>query len=373
MTCQHRRCFLGVLVLGVVLTTGLASVQGEAPKIPDEILLSILAYSTEANGATASVGSASGGTGVYLLAGGFDAGGNPERSLCVSAVGAGSPDEDALARSVHGWRARFEVLAATMEQITLRVDWSRETAARAGSRQVAAGDVRTITIKEGQSHTIDFLKAPEGSTECGTSLRVDLSALIAEDERFADKRLAYDLWLVDEAPGQPKVTKYFAATARPGERVDFSFPSLRWPVPDARLSDGQAVEVAANVNGSLRGRLRPDGSMDLYLEANRDLGLAPVGATASGGVGDGGRKALRLESGDVLNLVLPEPQGTHVMGVNRRWSSVYGTRRMTSYKQDTTGLPGGIELTGESIAVHLDRFLAGHTLSLRLAAREITD
>lgn len=56
------------------------------------------------------------------------------------------------------WWADFKLVSASPEKIVLALDWERWTV-QAGGRKKVAGDHRTVELKSGEAHTLDFANA----------------------------------------------------------------------------------------------------------------------------------------------------------------------------------------------------------------------
>lgn len=356
-------------LIAIALAPGAGTAEQPAPPIPETVGVVLRAYATPADGPTAEVSSTSLTPEGYLLTGEFDAKGQPRDALCQNSVGTGAPSPEAIESAVNVWRVRYRVLSVTMASITVALEWTRDTATAPGALERAAGDSRTVTLKEGESHTLDVVGSRDSSDRCAKNLRVDVNAVVSEDPRFAGERLSYDLWFVDEAPGRNAESRHVVATGRQGEKVEFSFPSVRWSVPGARFAKGGEAQVAGDVSGSLRGRLRDDGSIDLYLEARRDLGVTSAAEPRRGGIGDGGRKALRVRPEETLGLVLPSATGSNTQSLDGTWGSTTGAPGTTSSGRAEPVPTNGVAVTKEAVSVDFARFFAGHTMSLRLTAR----
>lgn len=367
------------LLGAALLLMGAANPQfipvGPAPTVAlspaEKVSVGLAAFCTQSGSATFNCGNANtfyppGGS-VFVLAGSIKSG-KPVHPTYLGPVGCREPKKEQINNSVHYWKAKVKVREATMEGLTLEVDWFRETAAGPKNRTRAAGDLRIIRMKEGETHTLDFVTEPEddGLTR---SLRIDLSAEIVEDPRFSGSEIHYELWLVDEAPGGQIQTQKLQLSGKQGKKLDFSFPPLRWIIPGAKFHDGKGCEALAVVSGFLRGRWREDGSVAVLLNAQRGVGLAPSGENSDGSSFDGGEKSLLIREGETLSLVLPEAEGTHILGVDGTWSTVFGSRQMTSLGQSGTTNPNGIDLNEERILVDFGSFLRGHKMTLRLIAR----
>ena len=134
------------------------------------------------------------------------------------------------------------------------------------------------------------------------------------------------------------------------------FPSLRWPLPGLTAKDGRSAQVIADLLADIRGRLRQDGSIDLQFGAGRWIGVG--GEKRIGGMGDGGKKTLKLAAGEVVDVQLPapRPQASYRIAVG-------GT---------LTTMTQGVEVANGSVKVALAPYFSAHRMTVRLRARRAT-
>lgn len=97
----------------------------------------------------------------------------------------------------------------------------------------------------------------------------------------------------------------------PSFHLEFRFAPMRFRVVGAILEDGSPVDSILESFASIRGRLRPDGTIGVDVGITRMVGAAAVGKPRTGGVGGGGRKQFSLASGETVSMVLPPPQGRY--------------------------------------------------------------
>jgi hypothetical protein len=230
------------------------------------------------------------------------------------------------------WTASFEVLSASTDRIELRGRWRRlGKGARGRPEELAADPDARLNLREGDRVLLDFARSPD--PRCARSFALELSAELAEDPALAREQVGFEMWLVHESPGAEKRSDYLRLTATQGQELAFQFPHVR--VPASVGSHEVATELHIDVRGTVRGRIRPDGSIDLSLESERTLWyVAPDGAGEH--VGDGGEKLLNVRPGEVLRVELPGP--------------TRNTQRPERYARD----------------------LAGHSFSLILRARVVS-
>lgn len=325
-----------------------------AAMVGERASVELLAISTSNAGDTGPRGSAAGVPTCF----GFDehqqAG---ARAVVMSFTGGGEchPEE---ARWV--WISNQRVVEATLERIMVEVDWSRYETLEGKPARKVAGDRRTVTLRPGEQHFLDFLDFGENA-----GYRNAVAAIVAhigEDPALTRERLQYELWLVDEQRSGERVVRRVEATGRQGEEVNFKMPDVRYGIPGAAFADGAPAEVAMEISTSIRGRLRPDGSIVAELSAGRWLGVAAAAQDRGGGVGDGGSKTFTLRPDETVTLELPQPQGSHTKNKDPNSAHREGVAFKAAASQGWTQ-------DEQRVTVHFPAFFADHAMSLMLTVR----
>lgn len=261
----------------------------------------------------------------------------------------------------HLWWADVELLDSGLEEIVLRIDWKRLD--RAGDDlAISNGGTREVTLREGQTHMLDFIPEPQRDRGqvCYQNVLVDLTAKVREDPELATESLRYDVWFIDESP-EGNRTAHLSTLSKQGEPVGIRFEPLRWRVAEGVFDGEKDADLVLELSGRLRGRLRRDGSVDVELAASRWLGVAPEDGSRPGGIGDGGRKVFSVTLGETVKMVLPDPgsNGSHAL---RRTDDGHGQALMPPSR--------GVVLTDEWIQVQNAPFFEGHEMSLLLTVTQ---
>jgi len=209
-----------------------------------------------------------------------------------------TPVEAVLDRFPLVWTVSVHVRSIQTDQIVLDVAWERLTRDDKGTRRLAGSATpEAITLREGERTLLDFAAgAPGADSGCDRNFALELTAGLAEDSALARRQIEYDLGLVHEAPGGRRASRHLEVTGSQGDKSAFQFPHQRLPGPEADLQ--------VDVKGTLRGRVRTDGSVELSLGTDRQLWY--VSADGSGEtVSDGGRKLLSLHPRETIRVDLP--------------------------------------------------------------------
>jgi len=202
------------------------------------------------------------------------------------------------------FEARLTVRAASVERIELDVDWERYAHSGDGGRRKVAGDHVMLVLGEDQRRILDVVEmrsTPEWGA-CYSNVGVEVKASMAEAPDLALRRIAYDLWLIDEGPGGPEATQRWQMAGKQGEARDFDFEPLRRPFPGGE-GEASGGRVDTRIFGQVRGRVQSDGSLEVALLAKREDNPSH----RHWAVGGAGEKRLRVSAGETIRLELPAP------------------------------------------------------------------
>ena len=227
---------------------------------------------------------------------------------CLSVVGAGGDAQLwGLADVQHVWEVTVQLVSAEIDQVQLQVDWKRYSTDPEGRRVQVAGDVRTPSIAEQTPHLLDFVAEEDDACRLA-NVRLEVEAMMAEAAAFVGRGIDYDLWLVHESADGQRDTRRRIVQGQHGQRTTFWFPTLAWQRP------GSDCTLSLTVRGELRGRLKPDGSVDLTVSPTTVLRLSDTSGAAETGRGIGSRSLLSLTPGEVVEVQMPLGFGRATIG-----------------------------------------------------------
>jgi hypothetical protein len=188
------------------------------------------------------------------------------------------------------WQVEATVRHVEMDEIALAYSWRRRVAE--GESPVAAREGSgEVVLTEGSRVLLDYVTVQDATADCFRNVALELSADMAEDPTFADRRIGYDVWLVRQR-GDGSSTRRLQLMGRQGERIEFDYGALRSP------------RTHITVSGSVRGRVQADGTLELFLTAERHGGPPDnTWATVAHG-----QKRIVVTPGEILRLELPAPR-----------------------------------------------------------------
>jgi hypothetical protein len=307
-----RRLFAATL-LGVALAaSGALSIATGRPSLtpggrgggqsasPPRVRVTVDATATLRSGATGRPSAADAQS--VPVGGGFTAAVSarwPDGAKVCEVTGGRGDQED---EGGYRWRIAGTVRGADAGRVTLELRWLR-VGVPGGEAATQPGDRRTVTLREGELHVLDLVHADPGSASPCANVLVRVSAALAEPPSHTHAWLTYDLWLVHEGADGGRGTRHLELAGEAGRPVSFQFAPLRWSLAGGPADAAAQDSVNLAVSGALRGEPRPDGSIDLVLEAVRTLSLRADRASGQG------RKAFTVLPGDTVAIEVPGPVG----------------------------------------------------------------
>lgn len=235
------------------------------------------------------------------------------------------------------WRFDVRMLEVGTDRIKFDITWERASRVMPGE---LLRRTQQLTLREGESRPIDLLHGRPGS-DC-INVVLEVTAGVVEDPVRQDKTLEWDLWLSGGAQTEPV---HRALSSPQGESAAFQFD----PVTATSVSlSGEAQTVSVEVYGQLRGRVRPDGSIDVAFNTNRsvrfDLGSQPTATTPKplSRAGGSGQKNFTLKAGEAVRIVLPPlgPSGR----VQFRTDPVTGEQKATIVPGTQSSVPSASQM-----------------------------
>jgi hypothetical protein len=176
----------------------------------------------------------------------------------------------------------------------------------------ASEQVRHLTLNEGEPHLLDVLETTNIATDPScriATVTLELSAAIVENDSFANDSLSYEMWLTSRDRNGRELVRHLSQDGRQGEQTSYRFRSLRRRLSDLRSGMTWPIELDQSVSGSIRGRLRADGRVDLSLTTSRDVAWLWSGGPGMGATGDGGAKQFSARLDEPVRIDLPPTRG----------------------------------------------------------------
>jgi hypothetical protein len=189
------------------------------------------------------------------------------------------------------WRVQATPVSSDGEQATVDVRWERRVP-RPGL--LLEGDLvqeRRLVLRDRGRGILDVVRRSGNAPGVCDSFAIGVELRFASPDDVEDAGLGYDLWLIDRASGD--AVGRARTQARQGADATYAFASQRLT--------SAAGDVGVTISGTVTGRARTDGSIDLTFDS-RQVVARPGGGTGS----DGGRKRMPVRAGETIEFEMPE-------------------------------------------------------------------
>jgi hypothetical protein len=214
------------------------------------------------------------------------------RSLCAPGAGL-EPAADAAVV----WRADATLVSFDAANVTLDMRWSRTVREAGLSDAPAIERSFRIRAQDGQVRTIDLVRALPGIDDNCDGAVVSVAMGFWDSAPLAQALLDYDIWLVDRDREGHETVDHVSSRGLQGRSLDYAFQPFRYGQEGLVASAGT---LTFELQGTVRGRVRPDGKIDLVLGVSRTIRKDQDGA------GDGGATQATVEPGDAIEFQLPD-------------------------------------------------------------------
>jgi hypothetical protein len=212
--------------------------------------------------------------------------------LC--AVGAGGKSFPPGTRV--GWQVEGRLLDVDATSARIGIRWTRRVL---DPRVVDAADVireYEARLTEGENFVLDLVRPPAGTNPECDGVVVQMGLEFSEAPDLANAVLDYDVWLVHREADGREVLDRMSGRGLQGHSVEYLFKRLRYDAHGFASPDGP---VDVELRGSVRGRVRPDGQIDLAVGATRTVLKSRLGNAR------GGNKQATIRDGETIELEMP--------------------------------------------------------------------
>ena len=199
------------------------------------------------------------------------------------------------------WRIAGRLQAFDGAAATIELKWRRDVDAMGVEPSADFEQTLIWNAQEGSTRVLDLVRQA-GST-CDAEV-LEMRYILSGPDDLAQAAIGYDVWLVQPLPAGGRQVLRLSPSAEQGGSAPFAFPTLtvqeRQPKPGA-----SPMSLSLRVQGSVTGRVRPDGRIDLAVDAGRMVGRMP--GLSSGSFG---RTRLIVTPGETVELQPPPLNGT---------------------------------------------------------------
>jgi hypothetical protein len=292
-------------------------------------------------------------------------------TLCTLGIaGTEMPPGPSAPNSV--WKMNGEYLGeqAGRHQIRITSGFSR-----LDGQPSSGSTTQILSLREGDEVTLDALTGPVSARCQIRTVTINARLLLqAADPALARASYTADLWLVHTDPNGQQRREHLITNVDGSASVPFNFSRLSFPVPLLDSRQGN-MEAFIQLTGSLRGRTRADGLVDLDVDTNRFIFSAERTDKPSSFTVPSTRKTLTLKPDETTAIDFPPP-GSGVISLALSESGGGGGAvgvgaRVGGSPQAATpdGVP--VQVKGDRLVVNTSAFFKGHRTQMLVTLRRV--
>jgi hypothetical protein len=187
-------------------------------------------------------------------------------TLCRMGVGSGDNLPPDAGTSRVTWVVSGTWLGEQADRLQLRLT---SKFLRLGGRESSVSTTQTVSLRDGDEITLDAVSEPlDGDCNVHTVTFNARLAMLPATVTLAQATYAADLWLIHNGPFDAEMRDHMVVNVNGLASVPFQFKPLGFSLPMADPRQGN-ISATISLAGSIRGRARADGLVDLDLETNR--------------------------------------------------------------------------------------------------------
>jgi hypothetical protein len=236
---------------------------------------------------------------------------------------------------------------------------------RLGGRESSASTTQTLSLRDGDEVTLDAVSEPVDSG-CNVHT-VTFNARLAMQPAtpaLAQTTYAADLWLIHDGPFNAQMRDHLIVNVNGMTSVPFMFKPLSFSLPQADPRQGN-ISASISLSGTLRGRARPDGLVDVDLETN-PLVYGITSPASAPPLTSMLRKTLTLKPGETTAVEFPPPS-SGVSSVPVGPDKVNG--QFTG--MEASSPDGLVHVANGVLVVDTSRFFKGHKTQLLITLKRL--
>jgi hypothetical protein len=188
------------------------------------------------------------------------------------------------------WRVQATPVSSDGEQATVDVRWERRVPQPGLLLEGDLVQERRLVLRDRGRGILDVVRRSGNAPAVCDSFAIGVELRFSSLDDVEDAGLGYDLWLIDRASGD--AVGRARTQARQGADATYAFASQKLT--------SAAGDVSVTISGTVTGRARNDGSIDLTFDTQQ--GVARRGGTRS----DGGRKRMPVRAGETIEFEMPK-------------------------------------------------------------------
>lgn len=245
-------------------------------------------------------------------------------SLCLNSLQM-SVGRENLQSGLVSWLVETRLLNIVRDEATVDLRWTRRVNQAGLTPSEPFTAEQRLVLRNGSHGVLDLLHATAPASDGCGSLALGYDFRFEGARGLEDAAIGYDIWLVHNDPaGAPRVDRV-SASARQDDEATYYFAPMHYRRDGTRAESDPAVRVT--VSGTVRGRVRTDGDIDLTIDAGRGYYALDADSSGNASSWNHGRTLLTVKPGETVETVIDPPSPEMSLSGIGTLSDVFGGQR----------------------------------------------
>jgi hypothetical protein len=205
------------------------------------------------------------------------------------------------AGSLVRWRLQARLKSSDSAGAVVDLHWTRTADDRASVNADTIERRYELSLSERNRVVLDVVRPTEAASNGCEGVAIEAELTYRDQPDLEGSLLQYDIWLVDTDASGNQITDHLQPRGLQGREIEYAFRPQKFDVDGNRNSSGP---VSSRLEGSVKGRVRPDGRIDLVVGVLR---FVQSGRLANG---DGGQKQETVADGETIEVATPRLSGS---------------------------------------------------------------
>jgi hypothetical protein len=246
-------------------------------------------------------------------------------SLCLNSLTMGVARSN-LQSGLVSWFVESRLVDMAKDEATIDLRWTRSVNEPGLTPSQPLTVEQRLVLRNGSHGVLDLLRATTtpAADGCG-SLALEYDFRFEGARALDNAAITYDVWLVQQdSEGAAQVARV-SATAKQDDEAHYYFAPMNYQRDGTRAQSHPAVRVT--VSGTVRGRVRTDGDIDLTVDAGRGYYSLDQHGDGHAASWNHGRTLITVKPGETVETVIDPPSGDHALSGVGKLANAFGGHR----------------------------------------------
>jgi hypothetical protein len=194
------------------------------------------------------------------------------------------------------WLFEMRLKSSDRNGAVVALHWTRTVHDPAAVDAQSLERTYEVSLSERNRVVLDLVRPRHPTENRCEGVALELELRFQDPPELENALLAYDIWLLQTDESGRQFTDRVQPRGFQGRDTEYAFERQQYQADGTRSETGP---VSISLSGGVKGRVRPDGRIDLVVSLGRTVRVGSLGT------GDGGFKQETVADGETIELATP--------------------------------------------------------------------